>query len=161
MPSYLPSLTRDNVSVYTVPAAFVVALLPKLFSNNAYRRATGKKMNSQNPRRFVQDVEEDQALDSKTKGRILRAEAAQSNGFETLGVFAAAVVAGNAAGLSPGRLNGLSIGYVFTRFVYNHIYIFQDVVPSIARSASWMTSIGLLFAMFIQAGQKWNEKAVL
>jgi uncharacterized MAPEG superfamily protein len=161
MTSYLPSLTRDNLSIYTIPAAFVVALLPRFFSSNAYKAATGKQMNTLNPRRFVQDIENDQALDSKTKGRILRAESAQANGFETLGLFAAAVVAGNAAGLSPTRLNGLSIGYVISRVVYNHVYIFQDLLPPVTRSLSWFVTIGLTMALYIQAGNKWNSSMVL
>ncbi|KAJ4405374.1 hypothetical protein N0V91_005325 [Didymella pomorum] len=42
------------------------------------------------------------------RGRLLRAEAASSNGFEALPLFAAAVTAGNAAGLSALTMNTLS-----------------------------------------------------
>lgn len=49
---------------------------------------------------------------------IIRAEGAQQNGFENLGIFAAGVVAGNAAGLDAGYLNALSAAYIATRVVY-------------------------------------------
>jgi uncharacterized MAPEG superfamily protein len=58
-----------------------------------------------------------------TKDTIIRAEGAQQNGFENVGLFASAVVAGNIAGLDNRTLNILSSGYLASRAVYNYIYI--------------------------------------
>jgi len=72
MTSYLPNLARDNISFYLIPAALVVALAPRLYAANTYKAATGGKreQNKQLPRSFAQQVTDDQALDSKTKGRV-------------------------------------------------------------------------------------------
>ena len=71
------------------------------------------------------------------------------------------MTAGNAAGLPAARMNALSIGYVAVRFVYNHIYIFNDLVPAAARSIAYFGGVGCCFALFIQAGQEFNKRTLL
>lgn len=46
----------------------------------------------------------------QTKGRILRARAAHANANETIGLYAAAVVAANAAGVQAETVNCLTLG---------------------------------------------------
>jgi hypothetical protein len=58
-----------------------------------------------------------------TKATIVRAEGAQQNGFENIGLFAAAVVIGNVAKLDNWTLNALSVGYLASRVAYNVLYI--------------------------------------
>ena len=70
------------------------------------------------PRGFVKAAQDETLLDERTRRRIVRAEAAMANGFEHIGIFAAAVVAGNVAKLNPRLLNGLSLGYIVSRLVY-------------------------------------------
>ena len=125
----------------------------------AHSVVPSRHRNTLQPRDFTSEVVNDQALDSKTKGRIVRAEAAQANGFENLGFFSAAVVAATFAGLSPWTVNSLSLGYLVSRFVYNHIYIFNDLVPVQARTAAYFGGIGMIIALFIQAGN--NLKSTL
>ena len=60
------------------------------------------------------------------KRRVIRAEAAHFNGLENIGLFAAAVTAGNFAGLDNQLLNYLSAGYLASRIVYNIVYIHGD-----------------------------------
>ncbi|KAK0354189.1 hypothetical protein LTR91_008890 [Friedmanniomyces endolithicus] len=113
MTSYLPNLARDNLSYYTIPIALVVALAPRMYAANAYKAATNKPVSEKVktlPRSFNQIVSDDPAVDSKTKARILRAGAAVDNSLENLGIFAAAVTAGNAAGVGAGRMNALRFG---------------------------------------------------
>ncbi|CAJ2502755.1 Uu.00g101490.m01.CDS01 [Anthostomella pinea] len=154
MASYIPNLSRDNISLYLVPVAWVVAIMPRFWAASNYRKACGKDFNALQPRDMVSQINLDQAIDSKTKGRLLRAEAAQQNGMENMGLFAGAIAAGNAAGLSPATLNGLGLAYVGLRVVYNHIYIFNDLVPPFARTATFLSSVGVCWAMCIQAGNK-------
>ncbi|KAK1046212.1 hypothetical protein LTR33_015099 [Friedmanniomyces endolithicus] len=164
MTSYLPNLARDNLSYYTIPIALVVALAPRMYAANAYKAATNKPVSEKVktlPRSFNQIVSDDPAVDSKTKARILRAGAAVDNSLENLGIFAAAVTAGNAAGVGAGRMNALSMGYVGVRFAYNHIYIFQDLVPPPTRSLAYMTGALLCMAMFVQAGMAMNARTLL
>lgn len=157
MTSYLPNLAHDNLSYYLIPAAWVVAIMPRFYAASTYQKATNKAMDTRAVRDFPKQVADDAGCDSKTKGRVIRAEAAQANGFENLGIFAAAVVAGNVGGLSPGMLNGLGLGYVVSRVVYNHIYIFNDVVPPAARTGAYFVGLGMMFAMFVQAGINTNK----
>ncbi|TKA32015.1 hypothetical protein B0A50_01261 [Salinomyces thailandicus] len=154
MASYLPDLARDNISFYFVPAAWVLAMMPRFYAVSTYRAATKKSLDNNAVREWSKTVSNDQALDSTTKGRILRAEAAQANGFENLGLFAAAIAAGNAAGLSPSLMNGLGGAWLASRFAYNHIYIYNDIVPSAARSLTYISGMGMCMAMFVMAGNK-------
>jgi uncharacterized MAPEG superfamily protein len=94
----------------------------------------------------------------QTVARILRAEAASSNGFEGLPVFAAAIVAGNNAGLSTSTLNALSITYILSRVVYNWVYIFLSGNRKYAglRTPVWLVGLGSALTLFIKAGlAKW------
>ncbi|KAK4570420.1 hypothetical protein LTR86_002500 [Recurvomyces mirabilis] len=160
MTSYLPNLARDNISFYLIPAAWTIALLPRAFAAKTYSDC-GKAYNNLQPRDFTNDVHSDQALDKKTRGRIVRAEAAQANSFENLPLFAAAVVAGNAAGLDVATLNYCALAYVTSRFAYNHIYIFQDLVPAPVRTVAWFAGVCSCFTLFIQAGWKYNSRTIL
>lgn len=161
MASYLPNLSRDNISLYMIPAAWAIALMPRFYAAITYKAATGKPFNAVNPRLFVGECNATQSLDSKTKGRILRAESAQQNSYENLGLFAAAIVAGNSAGLTPATLNGLGLAYVGIRFLYNHIYIFQDLLPPPVRTLAFFASAGCCMALFVQSAWKFNAKTLL
>jgi uncharacterized MAPEG superfamily protein len=89
----------------------------------------------------------------QTKGRIVRSEGAQSNGFENLALFAAAVLAGNFAGLPVETLNTLSAGYLVTRVIYNFVYINNTTVAmASARTLVFLVGIGHIFALFIKSG---------
>lgn len=81
------------------------------------------KFDNKNPRTYTRDTESDQSIDKATKATIVRAEGAQQNGFENLGLFAAAVVIGNVAKLPNETLNGLAAAYLASRVAYNGLYI--------------------------------------
>ena len=160
MAAYLPDLTRDNISFYFIPAAWILAFMPRIYAANTYNAATKKHLDTRAPRQWSKTVSEEQGLDSKTKGRIMRAEAAQANGFENLGLFAAAITAGNAAGLSPSVCNGLGLAWLGSRFVYNHIYIFNDVVPAAARGLTYTAGVAMLMALFVMSGNKMRSSLI-
>ena len=85
-------------------------------------------------------------------------EGAQSNGFENLGLFAAGVVAANMAGVATPTLNGLSIGFVASRVVYNYVYIFNDTaVLAKARSWVYMVGVGICWTLYVLAGNGVRE----
>ncbi len=79
------------------------------------------------------------------------------NNFENLGFFAAAVTAGNIAGLSPRALKALSTVYVLVRAVYNVVYIFNDTMPRPAKGWCWLTGVGCCLTMFVMAGNKMRK----
>lgn len=55
---------------------------------------------------------------SQDARQYLRTEAAQQNIFENLGLYAAAIVAGNVAGLPVRHMNKIALGYLVSRLVY-------------------------------------------
>lgn len=91
---------------------------------------------------------------SQTKQRILRAKAAADNGFESVGVYAAAIAAATAARVPAETLNTLALSYVVSRVAYNIIYVFLQDNRKFApvRSLTWTASVGIIFTLWIKAG---------
>lgn len=147
--------TETNVSLYTLPAGWVLCLLPRFYAAYLYTSTTSKPLDLILPRALAARAAADQALDSATRDRIVRAEAAQANGLENVGYFAAAVVAANVAGLSKSSLNALSIGYLVSRGVYNWTYVVGATKKmALVRTAVFLGGQGMLFALFIMAGNR-------
>ncbi|KAF2840897.1 hypothetical protein M501DRAFT_1010091 [Patellaria atrata CBS 101060] len=141
-----------NYSLYTIPAAWMLAFAPHVYSVNTYEAASKKPYHMREPRSFTRRLEEDETIDAKTKGRIQRAEGAQANGFENLGLYAAAVVAANIAGVDNKWLNILSGTYIASRYAYNKVYIANDDVAPEVRTAVFFIGIGAIFTLIIKAG---------
>ncbi len=143
----------SNISLYTVPFAWAVCLAPRLYSTHLYQKASSRQFDTRAPRSWTKTVMENQSIDSATKDRIFRAESAQQNGFENIGFFASAVVAGNLAGVDTIWLNTLSVGYVISRIVYNLLYINNTTEKlATARTVTFISGIGMTWIMFIMAG---------
>ncbi|OLN88352.1 hypothetical protein CCHL11_00523 [Colletotrichum chlorophyti] len=145
-------LAQKGLSLYSVPAAFVMALLPNVYAT----ASAGKNYDPANPRKLQDAVAAEDKIDKIVKARIFRAQAATQNAFETLGLFAASVVAANAAGVDARTTNVLALGYLGCRALYNVIYVrLQDnrnVAP--LRSLVWTTSIGIIFTLYVKAASK-------
>ncbi|KAJ3478839.1 hypothetical protein NLG97_g8469 [Lecanicillium saksenae] len=140
-----------NLSYYTVPAAFVACVVPHFIA------VAGSKGTFDNayPRNLNEDVEKS-TLDKEAKQRVARAQAASDNGFETIGLYAAAVVAANVAGVDTTSLNRITIGYVLSRFAYVFTYVNLGANRKTApvRSGVWMAGIAAIMTLFIKAGNK-------
>lgn len=144
-----------NISTYTVLAAWVVSILPHIYATQLYQKATSRSFDNRQPRNLIQIVSANQAIDSATKGRIIRAEMAQQNGFENVPLFAAAVVAANMAQLDTGSLNVLTAGYVLSRVVYNVVYINNTTGGlAMARTAVFTGGLAIIWTLFTMAGNK-------
>lgn len=151
-----------------MPAAWVISIAPHLYASSL------GKFDNKHPRSYVSDTHQDQSIDKcthrfsplllssmctqltlrkATKALINRCEGAQMNGFENIGLFAAAVVAGNIAKLDNWTLNALSGGYLAVRVVYTALYIngTTDAMAN-ARTATFLTSVGLVWTLFIKSG---------
>ncbi|KAL2044965.1 hypothetical protein N7G274_002740 [Stereocaulon virgatum] len=125
-----------------------------MYATKLYESKTKREFDLTQPRSLVRKLETDQTLDQATKDTITRAEGAQSNGFENIPLFAAAVVAGNMAHLSPSYLNALSMGYVASRMLYTVIYV-NNVNNTVAqgRSVVFLAGVGICMALFVGAGR--------
>ena len=161
MASHLPDLNSDNISLLTIPWAWVVSLVPRLYGRWLYYKAKNQDMDVVHPRAWAASIASDPALDSMTKGRIVRCEAAMNNGHENIGLFAAAVVAGNAAGLNTRLLNTLSLGYVASRLAFNVVYVWQDTyLKSTLRPVTYFVGVGMYFTLFVKAGHAFQKSAL-
>ena len=97
----------------------------------------GVKFDNNNPRDWL----------AKQEGWRRRANAAQSNGFETFPLFAAAVVVAHLAHAPQARVDQLAMGFIAARAGYLGAYL-ADVAP--LRSVLWMTGLGCSIALFFQ-----------
>ena len=150
-----------NISLYLVPLAWLLAMLPRVYSLTAYA-AHSKAQNpyamKKNPRSIPAIVAADKTLPPQVRDRILRAESAMINGYDNLGFFAAAVCMGNAAGLDVSLLNWLAAVYIGSRVVYFPVYIYNDTVRSVyTRSAVFAVGLVVNVALFVLAGARLNE----
>ncbi len=75
-------------------------------------------------------------------------------------MFAAAVTAGNSAGVSPLTMSVLSIGWVASRVLYTYVYIWYQEREKLVlgqaplRFKVWAVGALICMSMFIMAGLK-------
>jgi uncharacterized MAPEG superfamily protein len=110
------------------------------------------------PRNTIDNLSKDTTVDKRLIKRIVRAKSASANGFESLGYFAAAVVAANAARVPMREVNTLALAYVGARAAYNFVYIVLQENNRLypLRTAAWLTCTGLISWLFVRAGQVVN-----
>ena len=150
-----------NISFYLVPIAWLLAMLPRVYSLTTYAahsRAQNPDAMKKNPRSIPAIVAADKTLSPQVRDRILRAESAMINGYDNLGFFAAAVCVGNVARLDVSLLNWLTAVYIASRLVYIPAYIYNDTVCSVyTRSAVFAVGLIVNVALFVLAGVRLNE----
>ncbi len=120
----------------------IAALLPIVCAGLAKRVGFGKKggegaYNNHNPRAWLAEQEAPSA----------RANAAQSNSFETLPFFIGAVVIAHQLGAPQDRLDALAAAYVALRVVYIALYISDKATArSVVWSGALVINIAILFS---------------
>ncbi|KAI0481318.1 hypothetical protein GGR56DRAFT_629785 [Xylariaceae sp. FL0804] len=141
-----------NYSIYTIPAAFFLAMLPGGYGTSL----AGHHRDPSMPRGFVENVQKDDTIDKKIKGRIFRSQAASANGFETLPLYVGGVVAANFSGVPVGTINALCAVYVVSRVLYNVTYIRLQDNRKFAplRTACWAASVISWMTLLIKAGNR-------
>ncbi|KAK4195561.1 hypothetical protein QBC40DRAFT_236196 [Triangularia verruculosa] len=146
-------LANTNYSYYTIPAAFVVTMAPNVWA----MVAAGKNYDLNQPRRTEDICSKDTSMPKTTLQKISRAKAATANGFETLSLYAASVVAANASGAVPlSKLNTLTLGYVASRAAYNFVYVVVQDNKKLAgiRPLVWAAGIFIIMNLFVSSGVK-------
>lgn len=155
VPTMFPSTIGYNISLYTVPAAWIICLAPHVYAALLYQVSSKRNFDNKFPRHLSKNAAECQNVDSATKDRIIRAEMAQANGLESIGVFAAAVVAANMTKVDQDWLNGLSVGYVVSRILYNVIYVNNTTdLRAWTRSVVWVAGVGMVMALYVLSGNQ-------
>lgn len=113
----------------------IAGVLPYLATVTA---KAGVKFDNNNPRDWL----------AKQEGWRRRANAAQSNGFETFPLFAAAVIVAHLAHAPQGRVDLLAMAFIAARLGFFGAYV-ADVAP--LRSLLWMAGLGCSAALFFVA----------
>lgn len=143
MTSFLDS--NRSFSFYAMPVAWALCIAPHVYAITLYDRVSPvKKFDRINPRTLVPSLDMNQSLDSVTKQKIARAEAAQLNGYENVGFFAAAVVAANVTKVDLWWTNTMTITYLVSRVIYNIVYI--NGVKGPVRGIPFYCGVGSVFA---------------
>merc|ERR1711988_1591221 len=132
-------ILSKNLSYFSVPAAFLCALGPHVYAITSAKSV----YDNRDPRTLKDKVAQTQTLDAASKSRITNAKQASENGFETLGFFAASVVAANQVGVEPRTLNALTWGYVA------YVHLCQDEKMSFLRSALWQGGVWTVVGIWI------------
>ncbi|KAF4473532.1 hypothetical protein FAGAP_13020 [Fusarium agapanthi] len=130
MESFLGLDLTRNYSFFTVPAAFFIITFPHAYTITAGARGT---YDNCNPRSHKDRIANCQTLDKSHKQFLLRAKAATENGLETIGCYAAGILAANFAAVPAPTINILGLGYVVSRLLYNIAYLWLQDNPRLSR----------------------------
>ncbi|TNY20218.1 hypothetical protein DMC30DRAFT_398362 [Rhodotorula diobovata] len=139
----MPVLDAYNYSLLSIPATFVIGMASHWRA--IYLSSTSKDLppfDNRAPRAFLAKIGE-LSKTSATAREYLRAEAAQTNVFEQIGLYAAAVLVGNFARLPVSFLNKATLAYVALRAVY---CVSHPDPPSLAPSVSCANPLGFASA---------------
>ncbi|EIN08264.1 hypothetical protein PUNSTDRAFT_143904 [Punctularia strigosozonata HHB-11173 SS5] len=146
------TLATTGLSLYSIPAAYFAALYPHILKNILIQKTIG--LNNVHPRSQLKRLEE---KNPTVFARADRMYSAHVNGNEIFPLWAAAVLAGNYAGLSPETLNTFALAFIGSRVLYNTIYI-SDSLNRIAggrlRSLVWMISVVTPLTLLFKAANK-------
>ncbi|WWD17031.1 hypothetical protein CI109_101468 [Kwoniella shandongensis] len=153
--SFLGLNLANNLSFYSIPVAWVLALAPHAYAMSLYNaeKANGTPdWDICMPRKNISHVKESK-MSPAAQDMYLRAESAQENGFANIPLYAAAILAGNFARLSPSTLNTAAGIYLLSRVAYNLVYINNtSVFWGNVRTGVFLTGIFTCFTLFVKAG---------
>jgi len=111
------------------------------------------------PRSAVGDMEKSGKYSANLITKLRRREACHANCYEALGIFCAAVVAGNSSGLSADYMSLMATLFFTFRCVYIYAYLTFDTIPkSYIRSAFYWMGNFCYLTTFWKAGNALNAK---
>ncbi|EIM89260.1 uncharacterized protein STEHIDRAFT_119948 [Stereum hirsutum FP-91666 SS1] len=142
----MPITINSPLSLYSIPAVWLIGFYPFNAKFRLIKNTIG--WDNVQPR---QNRDRVAAKAPQILGKVDRYQGAHDNGHEIFPLWAAAVLAGNYAGLSQSTLNAFSLTFVGLRLLYNYIYINQSSRgSSAARSLTYfgglLTPLGLFVA---------------
>ncbi|KAF2275913.1 uncharacterized protein EI97DRAFT_458911 [Westerdykella ornata] len=144
-----------NLSLYAIPAYWLLALYPHAYAITLVKRANNNKWNNANPRGTSTTNTYQKCVPEATFARFERAEAAHKNLMENAPFVVGAVAVGNWAGLGSGTLNTVLGTYLALRVLYVAFYInVTSNKYSYLRTLVWTASTTLLMGLFVKAGNK-------
>ena len=110
-----------NYSYHAIPAAFLFGFIPHGYGLTRLMIATKNKMSIAMPRTNLDTWKG--KLPTDLWNHLARARGAHLNSMEVFPLFAAAMVAGNVAGLEAADLNNVALSFFTARTLYTALYI--------------------------------------
>ncbi|KAF2171365.1 hypothetical protein M409DRAFT_18481 [Zasmidium cellare ATCC 36951] len=147
-----------NYSYTSIPLAYGLSILPHAYGLTRLMLATRGQISNSMPRTNLEAWKS--KLPTHLWNQLARARGAHLNSLEVFPLFAAAMVAGNVAGLDVKDLNGTAASFFLARGVYMVYYIgVRNEMMAMARTGLWAWSISIPIMALIRAGRKAAENS--
>ncbi|KAK4580101.1 hypothetical protein LTR86_000303 [Recurvomyces mirabilis] len=142
-----------NWSYHSIPYAFALGLAPHLYYTSRMMLATKGKMSMADPRTNLQAWKG--KMPEMLWHHLSRARGAHLNSMEIFPLYAAAVLAGNAAGLPAQDLNTMAYSFIGARTLYCALYMtVTNDIAALARTGVYAWSIGIPLVALWKAGNQ-------
>ena len=153
-----PILGEFNFSIAAIPAYYMIT-----FACHSYAMARlvkhdkeWKAYDNLNPRTATPEALR-KVMGPAEYETFTRAKGAHNNGHENFPLFAAAVLAGNFAGLNPKALNLAAAAVLVQRVLYTIVYIAANTRrQSFIRTFLWFTQTATNFYILAKAAMVWD-----
>ncbi|WWC69948.1 uncharacterized protein I206_103892 [Kwoniella pini CBS 10737] len=146
-----------NYSLYAIPAGWLIAMVPLWWAAPIANKVSKGSYDNANPKDSWANIDS-KPIPLQLKGRIKRAIAAENNTHTNLPLFAAALVAANAAHVDTSSLHFYAGLWLISRIAYTFAYIFiEDRKKSAIRSALFGVGVLSVFALVIKAANKYSS----
>lgn len=110
-------LTDRDLSLYFIPVALVIEILPHIYAILIYNRSAFRKRTLPGPEELARLARINLSHRSETLARVLRAESAYTNGRVQIMLFVVAMIAGSSLRMGNLTFNLMSATYLVSRLV--------------------------------------------
>lgn len=153
-------LESYNPSILSIPAYFILAMLPHGWAINVASQGKLSTWDNRNPRNTDLKAKLKARLPPETYAKYERLEACHANSMESFPLFTAAIVLGNVAGLGKEELTRFAAWFLVVRTVYMLVYAAHRTQGmALARTGVWYVGIGLCFKTILQAARAMSRRA--
>lgn len=142
-----------NLSLFSIPAYFALALGPHVYSVLLIRSANNDKWDNANPRSELHSEAIRKSVPAATYAKFERSRAAHNNMLENMGFMVGAVLAGCMVRLDANFMNAMTASYLVTRLLYTIAYVqIGRLKRSPIRTLLYFAGNVILITLYIQAG---------
>ena len=145
--------TSPNYSFQIIAGAYAFSFLPH--SYYLIKSMSTGSFSNINPRTNLDVLKP--IVSASTFSKLAKARGCHFNALEGFPLFAAAMIAGNMAGVPSREMNVLGAEYLGVRLLYNVMYMAaRNEAASYLRSGVYAWSVGIPMYLLIKAGGKIN-----
>jgi uncharacterized MAPEG superfamily protein len=145
--------SMTNLSLFAVPAYWILCLVPHNYAIGIMRKANNGMWDNTSPRSSNWDAKLKKSVPAEIFAKYERAEAAQKNSFENFPIFVGAILAGNLAKLGSPLLNSFVGAYLGMRVLHTIVYVsVSSNKYSFFRTAIWGISTLMCMGVYVKSG---------